>query len=86
MMGEINAKAAVGEYLHAIRQIREIPMVRLRGLKVSLGVAGRNEAGPGRSRLLFVTNTVKHFKFEQRGERRLHKRPNAYEIDRCHHW
>jgi len=39
MMGEINAKAAVGEYLHAIRQIREIPMVRLRGLKVSL--AGR---------------------------------------------
>ena len=39
MMGEIDAKAAVGEYLHAIRQIREIPMVRLRGLKVSL--AGR---------------------------------------------
>jgi uracil-DNA glycosylase len=39
-----------------------------------------------RCRLLFVTNTVKHFKFEQRGKRRLHKRPNAYEIDRCHHW
>jgi DNA polymerase len=38
-----------------------------------------------RCRLLFVTNTVKHFKFEQRGKRRLHKRPNAYEIDRCHH-
>ena len=35
-------------------------------------------------RLVFVTNAVKHFKFEQRGKRRLHKRPNAYEIDRCH--
>jgi uracil-DNA glycosylase family protein len=34
----------------------------------------------------FVTNAVKHFKFEQRGKRRLHKRPNAYEIDRCHWW
>ena len=35
---------------------------------------------------VFVTNAVKHFKFEQRGKRRLHKRPNAYEIDRCHWW
>src|SRR6478672_12503694 len=34
----------------------------------------------------FVTNAVKHFKFEQRGKRRLHKRPNAYEIERCHWW
>ena len=35
---------------------------------------------------VFVTNAVKHFKFEQRGKRRLHERPNAYEIDRCHWW
>lgn len=34
----------------------------------------------------FVTNAVKHFKFEPRGKRRLHKRPGAYEIDRCHIW
>ncbi len=34
----------------------------------------------------FITNAVKHFKFEQRGKRRLHKRPGAYEIDRCHVW
>ena len=34
----------------------------------------------------YVTNAVKHFKFEQRGKRRLHKRPTAYEIDRCHWW
>ena len=37
-------------------------------------------------KLVFVTNAVKHFKFEPRGKRRLHKRPNAYEIDRCHWW
>ena len=37
-------------------------------------------------REVFVTNAVKHFKFEQRGKRRLHKRPNAYEIDRCQWW
>jgi uracil-DNA glycosylase family protein len=35
---------------------------------------------------VFVTNAVKHFKFEQRGKRRLHKRPNAYEIERCRWW
>jgi len=35
---------------------------------------------------LFVTNAVKHFKHEMRGKRRLHKRPNAYEIDRCRWW
>jgi uracil-DNA glycosylase family protein len=35
---------------------------------------------------LFVTNAVKHFKHEMRGKRRLHKRPNAHEIDRCRWW
>ena len=34
----------------------------------------------------FVTNAVKHFKHEMRGKRRLHKRPNAGEIDRCRWW
>lgn len=43
------------------------------------------DAGIAR-REIFVTNAVKHFKFEPRGKRRLHKRPNAYEIDRCHWW
>ncbi|MEA2985018.1 MAG: uracil-DNA glycosylase [Alphaproteobacteria bacterium] len=56
-----------------------------------VGPAGRMldraiaEAGLDR-RKIFVTNAVKHFKFEQRGKRRLHKKPNAYEIDRCHWW
>jgi DNA polymerase len=59
--------------------------------KPFVGPAGRmldraiEEAGLDR-RKVFVTNAVKHFKFEQRGKRRLHKKPNAYEIDRCHWW
>jgi uracil-DNA glycosylase len=39
-----------------------------------------------RRNTVFVTNAVKHFKFESRGKRRLHKRPNAYEIERCKWW
>ena len=35
---------------------------------------------------VFVTNAVKHFKHEMRGKRRLHKRPNSYEIERCKVW
>ena len=34
---------------------------------------------------VFVTNAVK-LKFEPRGKRRLHKRPNVNEIERCHWW
>ena len=44
-----------------------------------------DEAGIDRKRV-FVTNAVKHFKYEMRGKRRLHKRPNAFEIDRCRWW
>jgi DNA polymerase len=56
-----------------------------------IGPAGRMldkamaEAGIDRSRV-YVTNAVKHFKWEPRGKRRLHKKPNAYEIRRCQWW
>jgi len=56
-----------------------------------VGPAGRlldraiEEAGLDRA-TIFVTNAVKHFKFEPRGKRRLHKKPNAYEIDHCRWW
>ena len=33
-----------------------------------------------------VTNAVKHFKFEARGKRRLHKRPSSHEVERCRWW
>jgi uracil-DNA glycosylase len=35
---------------------------------------------------VYITNAVKHFKHEQRGKRRLHKRPNRYEIEQCRWW
>ncbi|MFN2588806.1 MAG: UdgX family uracil-DNA binding protein [Actinomycetota bacterium] len=34
----------------------------------------------------YVTNVVKHFKFEQRGKRRVHKKPNTSEIGACRPW
>lgn len=44
-----------------------------------------DKAGLDRSRA-YVTNAVKHFKFEPRGKRRLHKRPNSGEIEACFPW
>ena len=59
--------------------------------KPFVGPAGRvldeaiAEAGIDRKDV-FVTNAVKHFKFEMRGERRLHKKPIAHEFERCRWW
>jgi uracil-DNA glycosylase len=35
---------------------------------------------------LYVTNAVKHFKWQARGKRRLHKTPAQREVDACHPW
>ena len=43
------------------------------------------EAGIDRD-TVYVTNAVKHFKFEQRGKRRIHDKPNAGEISACRWW
>ena len=43
------------------------------------------EAGVDRTRA-YVTNAVKHFKFEQRGKRRIHAKPGAGEIEACRWW
>lgn len=43
------------------------------------------KAGIDRGRA-YVTNAVKHFKFEPRGKQRLHKSPSAKEIDTCRWW
>ena len=43
------------------------------------------EAGIARDEL-YVTNSVKHFKWEPSGKRRLHKKPNAREIAACKPW
>jgi uracil-DNA glycosylase family protein len=34
----------------------------------------------------YLTNAVKHFKFEERGKRRIHKKPTQLEIDACRPW
>ena len=56
-----------------------------------VGPAGRlldealGQAGIDR-REAYVTNVVKHFKWEARGKRRIHKRPNSAEIEACRPW
>ena len=46
----------------------------------ALGEAGIDRAG------VYVTNAVKHFKYEPRGQKRLHKRPNPGEVKRYRWW
>jgi uracil-DNA glycosylase len=56
-----------------------------------VGPAGRlleraiAEAGLDRARI-YLTNTVKHFKWEARGKKRIHQKPNAGEIQACRPW
>jgi DNA polymerase len=51
-----------------------------RVLDECLAAAGLERKG------VYVTNAVKHFKWEPRGKRRLHKRPSSSEIDACQLW
>ena len=83
--GEGDAGAAlmvVGEQPGDVEETQGRPFV---------GPAGRvllehlEHAGIDRAQA-YVTNAVKHFKFEQRGKRRLHKTPTAKEIDICRFW
>lgn len=56
-----------------------------------VGPAGRifdailDDAGVDRQKV-YVTNAVKHFKFEPRGKRRIHSKPNAGEVQACRWW
>jgi DNA polymerase len=59
--------------------------------KPFVGPAGKlldralEEAGIDRDEV-YVTNTVKHFKWEPRGKRRIHQKPNSREIAACRPW
>src|SRR6266516_4098150 len=59
--------------------------------KPFVGPAGKimdralEEAGIDRKEV-YVTNTVKHFKWEPRGKRRIHQKPNSREIAACRPW
>ncbi|BCG84243.1 uracil-DNA glycosylase [Mesorhizobium sp. 113-3-9] len=59
--------------------------------KPFVGPAGKvfdsilDDAGVDRQKV-YVTNAVKHFKFEPRGKRRIHSKPNAGEVQACRWW
>jgi len=59
--------------------------------KVFVGPAGREldralEAVGIERRTVYLTNVVKHFKFEERGKRRIHQKPGKREVDACMPW
>jgi uracil-DNA glycosylase len=56
-----------------------------------VGPAGREldrglEAAGIDRREAYVTNVVKHFKFEERGRRRIHQTPKRFEVEACRPW
>jgi uracil-DNA glycosylase len=59
--------------------------------KPFVGPAGREldrglEAAGIERRDAYLTNVVKHFKFEERGRRRIHQTPKRFEVDACRPW
>ncbi len=72
----------VGEQPGDLEDLRGRPFVGPAGELFDRALA---EAGIARE-ACYVTNAVKHFKHEMRGKRRLHKTPNAGEIEACRWW
>ena len=85
VFGEGPARAAVvfvGEQPGDQEDLAGKPFVGPAGQMFDRALA---EAGIDRARV-YVTNAVKHFKFEPRGKRRIHQKPNNNEIDACRWW
>jgi len=85
VFGEGPSKAAVmlvGEQPGDAEDLAGHPFVGPAGKLLDRALA---DAGIDR-RLVYVTNVVKHFKWEPRGKRRIHKKPNAGEIAACRPW
>lgn len=81
--GPLNARIMlVGEQPGDEEDLAGRPFVGPAGrlLDEALVRAGIDRAGA------YITNSVKHFKFEQRGKRRIHKRPSVAEIRACGPW
>ncbi|HJT98692.1 MAG TPA: UdgX family uracil-DNA binding protein, partial [Rhodanobacteraceae bacterium] len=72
----------IGEQAGDREDLEGLPFVGPAGRLLDQALA---EVGIERNKL-YVTNVIKHFKFEQRGKRRLHKRANAAEIAACRRW
>jgi DNA polymerase len=92
VFGEIEARPARRKHSVALMMIGEQPGDHedLEG-RPFVGPAGRllneclEDAGIDRSRV-YVTNAVKHFKWEPRGKRRINKNPTMREIKACRPW
>ena len=85
VFGEGPSKAAVmlvGEQPGDAEDLAGHPFVGPAGKLLDRALAG---AGIDR-RLVYVTNVVKHFKWEPRGKRRIHERPTSAEIAACRPW
>ena len=85
VFGEGNGRASivlVGEQPGDAEDLKGKPFVGPAGAVLDRALA---DAGLDRSEL-YVTNAVKHFKWEPRGKRRLHKTPAQQEIEACRQW
>lgn len=81
--GPLDAKLMiVGEQPGDQEDLQGRPFVGPAGQLLDVHLA---QAGIARDDV-YVTNAVKHFKYEQRGKRRIHQSPNAKEIDTCRWW
>jgi len=72
----------IGEQPGNQEDLQGKPFVGLAGNLLDKALA---EAGIDRTKV-YVTNVVKHFKWEGRGKRRIHKKPNAAEVNACRPW
>ena len=72
----------VGEQPGDQEDIAGRPFVGPAGKVFDLALA---DAGIARE-TVYVTNAVKHFKYEPRGKRRIHSKPSGYEIQHCRWW
>jgi uracil-DNA glycosylase len=85
VFGEGNSKGRVmlvGEQPGDQEDIQGHPFVGPAGKVLDQALAA---AGIDRKET-YVTNAVKHFKWEPRGKRRIHKKPNSMEINACKPW
>jgi DNA polymerase len=85
VIGEGNAKAKlmlVGEQPGDQEDLQGHPFIGPAGKLLAKAL---EEAGIPHEKV-FVSNAVKHFKFELRGKRRIHKTPTQREVMACHHW
>lgn len=85
VFGEGDARAEVmlvGEQPGDREDLEGKPFVGPAGKLLDKALA---EAGIDRRRV-YVTNAVKHFRWEPRGKRRIHKRPNVTQIRACRPW